>query len=275
MKKVFFVFICAANFAWAENFFEFCWKRVPNGQEILLDAGIEAPIDLLLGDYTKALGHNPSAKAVLRDAMKLPSALVKAGTGTRVGGTEFVFDRSQVYSQLSKTILKGGGTVMLVTVFEMPAKHAAVWANYPGDIMARYLVKAGQYRQKENSTRSFEEYLFQESEPGWWVDTLLEVGPKILVCNRVGALVEKAQLGMTVRSGVVHMANRLAGTHINPSDTFWKNAKTRGPLVFAIMTAAYFFEKIAVTYVMAPAARITMDGITELAKYLKGSHDEL
>src|SRR3989338_6725477 len=271
MKKICLVFICIANLGLAQEtpetflvsseagwfsvtanhvgeLVEFCWKRVPNAQEILWYSGIEETIDLLLGDYTKSLVHNPAAKSVLRDTMKMPSAIIKAQQGVRVGGTEYYFDRSHAYSQSTKMVFKIGGMLTLITIFKMPPGKAAVLANYPADIIARYFVKAGQYRQKSNSTASFEEYLLTGSEPIWLLETVVEIAPKIVVTHYVGKyLVENTQLCLKVRGSMIHLLNKFQTHKINPSDTLYRNMHNQPwvsrPITFLFMMTTMFAEK--------------------------------
>jgi hypothetical protein len=285
MNKIFLIFVCLANSVWAEgsiepsqrtletvsNVPEIVWdsgiwlsKRIPNAQEILFDSGLETVFDLALGEYTRQLGHNPSAKSVLRDAIKLPSAIAKAEAGTRVGGTKYVFDQSHVFSQISKTTLKLAGTVLLSKGLGMEPKEAAVWANYPGDIVARYFVKAGQYRQNANSTDPIPTYIWENAEGSWAGESISETLPKIVVANSVGSLIERASVGSRVRGGVIHILNHFRSDKINPSQTLFANAKgwKSYPITFLCMATAFFAEKTVLTYLLAPASRITMDGIT-------------
>ncbi|MEI6790919.1 MAG: hypothetical protein WCK42_07040, partial [Myxococcaceae bacterium] len=59
---------------------------------------------------------------------------------------------------------------------------------------------------------------------------------------------------------------------VNIDQTFYENIKgaprALKPVIFLSMMAAFFAEKTALTYVLAPPARIAMDGIAAAQDYL-------
>lgn len=254
---------------------DFIWKRIPNRNEIIADVGLQTPIDMLIGCYVD-LGKNPIAKAVVRDISKLPSAILKAFQGTQVGGTEFSFDRSNVYSQIVKVGVKVGGIHYLSNHFHVDAEKAALLSNFPGDCAARSLVKVGMDSQIANSTLPIEAFFFQEFDPSWGYNAVAEVAPKLALVSFIGAGIKKLKIGENIKKTVVYgfnaghrfitpasklVFNQKQNMKVN-AEGFVKHGYSRYSSYTysaAVAMTAIFFEQLVTTYIMAPVGRITQD----------------
>lgn len=225
----------------------FIWQRFPNVQEMFIDVASQAPLDVALGGFTKQLGNNPAAKSFLRDSLKLPATFLKAWREVPIGSTGLVFDVSNVYSQVAKVATKVGG-IYVFTSLGMNPEVAGTTANYIGDPLAKLFIKAGKDRQTEHKTDlPFYEYLVTNFQlTRGMMSIVLEVGPKVLIVNSLGALISRSGITPYIKGMRIFAVPAGAG-------------KVRR---FAYAVAGTFAATWAVTYMLAPAARIVQDGMS-------------
>lgn len=221
----------------------FFWGQVPAFKEVLIDSSYQALADTILGAYsTDNLGDNPAVKAFLRDGIKIFSTIQKARLSVPLG--RHVFDESNVYSQVVKTVVKVGGIFVIYRFFKYPTpksisteswtrneagrlakisefassgkisqeaitsalKDSAKLANYPGDIFSRVLIKAGRDRQDEKSPKEFFSY-FRDFKPTWVVSSVVEIIPKGSAMYYVGGAIAKTGVSAAARASIYILAN--------------------------------------------------------------------
>jgi hypothetical protein len=256
----------------------FMWKRVPNLEETMIDITTQAPLDVALGGFTASM-TSPSSKSFLRDMTKIPGAMAKAEAGARVGGTEFIFDESNVWSQTSKSIVKVGSIGFLVTFIKMDKDTAASYGNYLGEYAARFFINAGQDRQIANETIPFQNYLVEHFDPTWFFDTVVEATPKVLVSNMLSNLIKGAGIGPFIKDKIISTSSMVLpslqqGGALEKNSYAWKTfLKVYKPdnsyirtsslfaTTFAVFIAASFAEQFVTTYLLAPACRIVTDSV--------------
>jgi hypothetical protein len=83
----------------------FFWNRASNKDEVFRNALSKTTMDMFLGRFSIMFGDNPTASAVFRDALKIPTAY--SLNGTEIGGTGIYHDEGGIYSALAKASCKG------------------------------------------------------------------------------------------------------------------------------------------------------------------------
>ena len=252
---------------------DYALKRVPNIEEVALDVGGQVVLEVAFFDYTSQLGNNPSSKSGIRDAIKIPGAILKAFRGTQVGGTEFRFDSANVYSQVGKTLGKAGTIYALVHYSGQDARKASLIANYFGEYISRFLINAGKAQQLAGSQMDFGKFTVQEVDAKWVLNALAEGSPKVVVSNWVGwAIGDKLGIGELIRTTLTDVINNVSPWVISPNLSFINDARQNFPndagiarrystyvTFFVLQASVAFVETFAVTYLMAPPSRLAQD----------------
>ena len=271
--------------SWSREIASFAWKRVPNGEEIFIDASVLSILDTFLQDYVVELKKSPSAGSVLRDAMKIIPTIRKAIKKVRVGGTDNFYGEDHVYSQCLKVISK----LMLIysfnNYFGFEVKQAAEMGNYPSDILSKAIVNAGKDWKESGISISFESYFFEEFNLGWFGDAVLETTPKAALISSLSYMFTKAQVYDRVRGAFYCATNKLFKIPQNYKLSFMANARNSNrELVqgsYLRRSSMYVFHglvslgsflafNVIATYALGVPAKLTMDAITAITDYFEG-----
>lgn len=184
----------------------FFWNRVPNAEELFYDISLGAFIEIALKKVGLDFGNNnPSAKSIIRDISKVPSAVLKAFYNVEVGGTGIKFGTANVVSQITKPLTKIG-CIVLLKKHGYEDDSASEICNYPGDFFARIFVLAGKDKQKSENSDYFYQYFVEKFNKGWIVRPLIQETVKNFVVNLISGVYASYQVGDTVSNGVYRMA---------------------------------------------------------------------
>jgi hypothetical protein len=175
----------------------FIYARIPNFEEVKINAWTKSGLDLVLGRVIDSFGLNPTAANVFRDGLKTFTNFQLIGVES--GSTGIIHDYAGFYGAIIKTTCKAtllGGYVYLDSTQEhLPS--VARSANYVCEIMPRYLNIASREKQlweKNNPTvekEAYFSYLSSKSQINWWVEAFMASFTKTLTSDMVGEYVIK------------------------------------------------------------------------------------
>lgn len=273
--------------SWSKEIAGFAWKRVPNSEEIVIDASVLSILDTFLQDYVAELKKSPSAGSVLRDAMKIIPTISKAINKVQIGGTDNFYGEDHVYSQCIKVVSKLLLIYNLNNYFGYEIKQAAEMGNYPSDILSKAIVNAGKDWKESGISISFENYFFEHFDPGWFGDSVLETTPKAALMSSLSYLFTKAQVYDRVRGGFYSLTGKLFRVTQDYRVSFMTNAgnsnarlanenyfRRTASYTFhgAISLGSFFAFNVIATYALGVPAKLTMDAITAITDYFEGKY---
>lgn len=275
------------------QFLAFCSEQIPGKKEILSDITYVTPLDFIVCQFIDLGG--PTGKTVLRDLTKIPALYDKVAQKLPVGGTKYIFDESNIWSQYAKVGTKVG-FIVIGWGLGVPAKISAPLSNYPGDILSRALVKSGMDKQDLNDEREFLDFLAHSFGLQWirWVgEGVIEAVPKNLAMQMVSTYVFKSHISPVIGTVAfvvpnylvngeftgadavtisINVAAHLATRHntVLPGAGFPYNVAVYKAAVYSAATLgalSFSYLQMAVTpYVLAAPARFIQNGLDKVCK---------
>ncbi len=215
----------------------FVFKRIPNWNEININAISKATMDTFLGRFSLIFGDNPTSAAIYRDALKIQVSY--SLNGTEIGKTGIYHDQGGIYAAIIKASCKA---TLLLTYSSFPnfqeyilkkvqlsnpninedqAKEIAFeWiaraGNYVCEAPARFLNIASRERQLiekhllDKPKKEFSTFIQKDSKLSWSVEAIGEGISKTFAADQTGEFIKYLGYAIYIRQGINLIDNGVA-----------------------------------------------------------------
>ena len=281
-------------------------QMFPNWRAQFLEVGIGSiPEFWFFDEVQKINAGDPTSKLFLRDGSKIVSNPMKTALNISVGQSKYKFDESRTVSQVAKTLTKFliiAKADKLDLLSEVKASTIGKMANYPGDVLAQYLVLFGKLRQDAKNqgtdvtidSEDFEGYTGflnfivktdLSTHKNVLITAIAQVIPKNANSDFLGSMWGKYGVDALIQNGILfHYASEFFQSlgvwkaPYNSKISYWANlgelkgteapSRLRGLFSTAAFTSysAIFLTKLVGAYSFVPVSRIIMENIKRVPK---------